>query len=547
MPAFRLAAAVAVLTIVSSHVNAQPMGRLRPPPQPPGNAITPSKANLGKSLFWDEQLSSTLTVACATCHMPETGGTDPRSIPGNFLSTNPGPDGRFGTPDDITGSIGVPLTQADGHYLRDVIFRLDEQVGTRKAPVAINAGYSRNLFWDGRALEEFRDPLTNAVILQRGASLESQAASPPLNSTEMAHVGRDWNEIAQRVRPSSPLALAQDIPADLESWINGRPYDALFAEAFGTPEVTPARIIMAIATYERTLFTDQTPFDDFLDGVGQLPPQEEQGRQLFIQFRCNECHAGPLTSDDLFHNTGVRPPGEDLGRFNVTGDPQDRGRFKTPTLRNVELRAPYFHNGEMRTLEDVVDFYNRGGDFSSPNKDPRIRPLNMNSQQRSALLAFLRRPLTDARVASALPPFDHPTLNSDSGRGAEQVGVGRAGSGGFVPRLIAIEPPILGNGRFAVAIDAGRGGAGAIFVMDKVDPLERFGAPRVTLAPTGLITRSVTLDGAGPGDGSGSVVLSIPDQQDLDGVVLFGRWFVLDPEAPDGWSWSPATRVKLFK
>lgn len=543
----RLLCAGLTLLLIDGQVLAQPGGRLRPPPAPPENPVTQPKADLGMVLFWDEQLSSTMTVACATCHTPTKGGTDARSTLGDILTTNPGPDGRFGTPDDITGSMGVPFSNADGFYLRDPVFGFDAQVGSRKAPAAINAGYSRNLFWDGRAVEEFRDPLSNAVIIRRGGALESQATAPPVGTAEMAHDGRDWSDVAARLQRVVPLALAEDLPGDLESWIGNRMYSDLFSEAFGSPDITPARILMAIATYERTLFTDQTPFDDFLDGTRQLQPMEQQGLQLFNQFQCNGCHTGPLLSDDLFHYIGVRPVGEDLGRFLVSNDPRDRGSFRTPSLRNVELRAPYFHNGRMRTLEDVVDFYNRGGDFNAPNKDPRIRPLNMNPQQRQALLAFLRRPLTDQRVVNEQPPFDHPTLYAQSDRRPIEVGVGRAGSGGFVPRIIAIEPPLLGNESFTVAVDRGLGGAVAYFVMDRIDPLKSLAARPFATVPIGLVSDVIALDGSGPGNGGGSVVWSIPRERILEGEAFLGRCFVEDPGAAGGWSWSAAVRVEFFR
>src|SRR4029079_11777880 len=114
----------------------------------------------------------------------------------------------------------------------------------------------------------------------------------------------------------------------------------------------------------------------------------------------------PRFTNDTFQYIGVRPQADDLGRFNVTNNPGDRGRMKVPSLRNVELRAPYFHNGEMATLEEVVDFYDRGGDFDAPNKNPAIAPIGLSSTQKAALVAFLRRPLTDPRITAGTAPFD---------------------------------------------------------------------------------------------------------------------------------------------
>src|SRR6185295_10798056 len=133
-----------------------------------------------------------------------------------------------------------------------------------------------------------------------------------------------------------------------------------------------------------------------------LTALEQQGLQIFNGIgRCNACHGGPFQTDNNFHYTGVRPQFEDLGRFNVTANPGDRGAMKTPGLRNVGLRAPYFRNGRMNTLSDVIDFYDRGGDFNAPNKPPTIAPIGLTAQQKSALLAFLTRPLTDPRVKKA--------------------------------------------------------------------------------------------------------------------------------------------------
>jgi cytochrome c peroxidase len=162
----------------------------RPPPQPPlmplnaptapaGNAVTTEKANLGKALFWDEQLSSTRTVSCASCHQPSAGGSDPRSQLDDPASTNPGPDGVLGTADDITGSPGVITNGSDGSFGWHDFFGMTQQVTGRYAPTVINAGFVDELFWDGRASRQFRDPVTNAVVLNTGAALESQAAGPP--------------------------------------------------------------------------------------------------------------------------------------------------------------------------------------------------------------------------------------------------------------------------------------------------------------------------------------------------------------------------------
>jgi hypothetical protein len=193
--------------------------------------------------------------------------------------------------------------------------------------------------------------------------------------------------------------------------------------------------------------------------------QEPQGQQIFNTIgRCNVCHPGPRLTGDTFRYIGVRPQFEDLGRFNVTLAPGDRGRMKVPSLRNVELRAPYFHNGEMPTLEDVVDFYDRGGDFQAPNLDPAIAPIGLSPQQKTDLVAFLKRPLTDPRIVAQQPPFDHPALYAQSARVPAHYGAGTSGTGDFVPAIVAYDPPAVGNARFAIAVDHGNAGRDGILV-----------------------------------------------------------------------------------
>ena len=191
-------------------------------------------------LFWDEQLSSSRTVACGTCHRAETGGSDPRSVNGTASATAPGPDGVLGTTDDITGSPGVVLTDANGDYAQAAVFGLGVQVTTRHAPSFINAAYAPNLFWDGRARTTFLDPVTGDTVLFAGGALENQCTAPPVSSVEMAHEGRLWTDAATRIAGAEPLALAAAIPAALQTYVGGRSYPQLFAEAFGSSNVTRA-------------------------------------------------------------------------------------------------------------------------------------------------------------------------------------------------------------------------------------------------------------------------------------------------------------------
>ncbi len=513
---------------------------LNPPPVPSGNPVTATKAALGKALFWDEQLSSTRTVSCGTCHHAGNGGSDPRSFAGNARSTNPGADGTFGTADDVYASPGVPLNNTNGAYDWSTLFGLKEQVTARKAVSYINAGYSPVLFWDGRALSTFTDPISNAVIIQNGGALESQVLGPPVNSAEMAHGGRNWTEVAARVADSKPLALSPTVPDALQTWIGGRSYPELFTEAFGTPDVTPARIAMAIATFERTLYSDRTPFDVSASGITPLTAQEQRGQGVFNANQCNGCHTGALFSDNQFHNIGLRPQTEDTGRFQVTGNTNNIGEFRTPSLRNVELRGPYMHNGHFQTLEEVVEFYNRGGDFNAPNKDPRVRPRGLSTQQKADLVAFLKRPLTDPRIAAQSAPFDRPILYSESTRMPQVTGTGTAGTGG-IPQVIAVAPPVVGNPNFTIAISGALANAQSMLVIGDSDPGTGSVPQTASFARVGVPLSSNAL-----GSGYGSVSLAIPNDAALVGKTFWGRWFVTDASAPNGLAVSQAFKFTVF-
>lgn len=517
---------------------------LAPPPVPPANPITATKIYLGKTLFWDEQMSSTRTVACGTCHHSANGGTDPRSVAQTAASTNPGLDLLFNTADDVRGSLGVPSNNADGTYSSITTYGLNAQVTGRKTVSYVNGGYSPTMFWDGRATGTFRDPITNAVIINNGGALESQVIGPPLSTAEMAHGGRNWPEVAARMATSKPLALAPTIPAPLNTWINGRSYPELFEEAFGTPDVTPARIALAIGTFERSLYTDRAPIDLVAQGIGTLTAAEQRGLNIFFGpgTNCNVCHSVPQMTNHAFFNIGVRPDAEDTGREQVTGLPNDRGAFRVPSLRNVELRGSYFHNGRFTTLEEVVAFYNRGGDFDPNNQPNLIHPLGLNPGQQADLVAFLKRPLTDTRVASETERFDRPGLYMDSNRVPQITGTGRAGSGAATPQIKAISPPLVGNPNFTVSVSAGLGNAPAVMVIDAVDP-----GVGTSIPVTGSLARvAVNTQNTGAGNGWASVSIAVPDSAALVGQTFFARWYIQDPGAANGFSVSQAARFTVF-
>ena len=520
-----------------------PVQPLNPPPAPPANPVTAAKAYIGKTLFWDEQLSSTRTVACGTCHFAANGGSDARAVIGNARSRNPGADGVFNTADDVFASPGVITNNADGTYSLSPVYGFHEQVTGRKSRSYIDAGFSNTLFWDGRATGTFTDPIGGAVVLQNGAALESQVLGPPVSSAEMGNGNRTWVDVAARVASSKPMALSPSVPAGLRDWIGGRSYPELFQEAFGTTDVTPVRIAEAIATFERTLYSDRTPFDLAVQQIAPLGAAEQRGQGLFNNRGCNVCHAGSLFSDNAFHNIGVRPQTEDTGRFQVTGNTNNIGEFRTPSLRNVGLRGPYFHNGRLATLEDVVAFYNRGGDFDAPNINHNlIRPLGLNPQQQSDLVAFLRNALTDPRVLAGTAPFDRPTLYSESNRVPAITGNGTQGSGGNIPQATAIEPALAGNPNFTVGVTNALGGASAVLVIDSSDP----GSGPAIPATASFARISVQLSGSGAGQGFGSVSMLVPANSSLIGQTFFGRWYVRDANAPGGVAATPAFRFTVF-
>jgi cytochrome c peroxidase len=520
-----------------------PVPPLNPPLAPNGNAVTAAKAYLGKTLFWDEQLSSTRTVACGTCHFAANGGSDARAIVNSARSRNAGADGIFGTADDVFASPGVISNNSDGTYSWSPIYGFREQVTGRKSRSYIDAGYPNLLFWDGRATGTFSDPIGGAVIIPNGAALESQVLGPPVSSAEMAHAGRTWNDVAVRVTQARPLSLSPSVPAGLKEWIGSRSYSELFEEVFGSPEVTPVRIAMAIATFERTVYSDRTPFDQAVSGITPLAQAEVRGQGVFNQSGCNVCHAGTLFSDNAFHNIGVRPQTEDTGRFQVTGNANNMGEFRTPSLRNVGLRGPYFHDGKFATLDEVVDFYNRGGDFNAANINHNlIRPLGLSPQQKSDLLAFLRGALTDPRVAAGTAPFDRPTLYSESTRVPQVTGSGTQGSGGNIPQVTTIEPPLAGNPSFAVGISNALGGASAVLVIDSSDP----GAGPTIPATASFARLSLQLSGSGAGQGFGSASLLIPANPALIGSTFFGRWYVRDANAAGGVAVTPLFKFTVF-
>ncbi len=298
-------------------------------PVPPDNPLTAEKVELGRRLFFDTRLSRDGTVACASCHVPDRAFTDGRSV-----------------------AVGIGRAR-----------------GRRNAPALYNRAYASTLFWDGRA-----------------ASLEEQALQPMVGATEL---GNTHEEVVRRLR---------------ESHLYRELFTRAFgARAFGTEAISIERVAKAIASFERTLLSGDSAFDRYDVGGDEqaLSPAARRGLELFRgKARCTFCHRTPLFTDNRFHNTGVswrhRPPlspaavdGLDLGRYEVTGRQEDKGKFKTPSLRDVDQTAPYMHDGSLETLEEVIDFYDRGGE-PNPYLDESITMLNLTAREKAQLIALLK-------------------------------------------------------------------------------------------------------------------------------------------------------------
>ncbi|HXJ42646.1 MAG TPA: cytochrome c peroxidase [Bryobacteraceae bacterium] len=227
------------------------------------------------------------------------------------------------------------------------------QKGGRSAPTILNRAWSLAQFWDGRA-----------------ATLEAQAVGPMANPIEM---GNTHDAVVRTV-------------AGLQG------YKPLFKAAFGDDNVNLDRVAKAIATFERTVVSGNSPYDRWKAGQATaMSPAAVRGYHVFQKAQCDACHEGANFTSNMYSNLGVgiNKPEPDLGRYLVTKSDTDWGAFKTPTLRDIEHTAPYMHDGSLKTLEDVVDYYDRGG---TPNKnlDSHIKPQHLTAEQKADLVAFLK-------------------------------------------------------------------------------------------------------------------------------------------------------------
>ena len=346
-----------LLALATLFANAEPLG-LPPLPVPADNPQSPEKIALGDRLFHDQRFSSTGKISCATCHDQEKAMTD------------------------------SPLSVSEG---------INGLTGTRNAPTVINAAYNKTQFWDGRTI-----------------SLEDQAQHPFLNPVEMG-------------LPDHQPILAT-IATDTD-------YQKAFQTVFGVSGkgVSMDHVLKAIGAFERTKISGNSPFDRYYFGgqADAISAQEKRGLQVFLeQGRCVSCHVieqdQALFIDNKFHNIGIgvnelgdgitplaaaflqaKSEGMDvdvavltnentshLGRFVVNDAMSDMGAFKTPTLRNIAVTAPYMHDGSIDNLRDVVIHYNNGGALDenqaiTPYLSGGIRPLDLSDEQIDDLVAFL--------------------------------------------------------------------------------------------------------------------------------------------------------------
>ncbi|MDG2150207.1 MAG: cytochrome c peroxidase [Planctomycetota bacterium] len=555
---FRVFLSLAVLSMATQGAFAF-QGPPPPPPIPPapplppvlapiGNPITEPKRVLGKILFWEEQLSSDNTVSCGTCHLPEVAGADPR------LGNHPGFDGIFGTADDVIGSPGVIRSDVSNAFLPDATFGLEPQVTGRAAPTYFSmTQYSPEMFWDGRGSGTFLDPQTGAVVLAAGGSLESQAVGPILNATEMGHDGRTWAEVIAKLQDVTPLRLATNIPPDMLGALSVSPtYPDLFLSAFGTSAITAERIGRAIATYERTLVPNQSPYDLLAAGVpGSLTPGQLAGFNSLVGSLCAVCHTPPFFTDFRFHNLGLRPGPEDIGRQFVTGDLADLGRFRTPSLRNAGQKTALMHVGWVTDVRDAIDFYNAPAfpataaghtQFTAdqslipaPGGPVPIQSISVPAGAIPGLVDFISNALTDPRTVSGTFPFDRPTLHSESVvPNPEIFGASSGGSSG--PMMLANTPLARANPDFKIGIGKATAGATAwLFTTLSPAPSGSMvaGVPLHLDLGTMILVRGVVLGGTGS-DGHATLLVGIPDDPAYTGLEFYGQWFVQDPGAPFG-------------
>ncbi len=293
---------------------------------PPDNPMTEEGIELGRYLFFDTLLSADYTMSCASCHIPKGVFTDNKA-------TSEGIDGVNGDRSSMS--------------LHNVAF------------------FDNGLFWDGRA-----------------ATLEEQALAPVENEIELHNT---WDTVVARLKRSEF-------------------YGEKFRKAFGiqsTGDITKELAVKAIAQFERTIISFESKFDRYLRGLAVLDDDELYGLEIYFDIegsegpdgQCWHCHGLPLMSSNAYFNNGLSRAETiydfpDPGRGKIIDNPAKNGFFRTPSLRNIELTAPYMHDGSLKTLDEVIDHYNSGGE-PSPSKDPLVKDIHLSDYDKIALKKFL--------------------------------------------------------------------------------------------------------------------------------------------------------------
>lgn len=326
---------------------------------------TPEQITLGRLLFFDPILSATRTVACATCHHPQHGWADARPTPLGVHASGIGPERML-----VTGAEFLPLR--------------------RNTPTILNVAFN------GITVGQPFDPAQSPMFWDnRVQSLEAQALAPIRSREEMR-----GDACSEAEAVPSMIARLRAIPK--------------YVQLFQT-DITPARVTAALAAYQRTLITPDTPFDRYMRGdKTALTPAQQHGLDVFQKAKCTLCHHGPMLSDYRLHAIGL------------SDTTTNRHEFRTPTLRNLRHTAPYMHHGGTLTLDEVLLFYDRlmdqaaetleGGDDSTlPPLDPLLRQMNMLPEDHAPIAAFLETLNADdydqtlpARVPSGLPVAGSP-------------------------------------------------------------------------------------------------------------------------------------------
>ncbi|MEM7576957.1 MAG: cytochrome c peroxidase [Planctomycetota bacterium] len=364
--------------VVDEGVDAQELGTVPPVTHPDDNPPSAAKAKLGKQLFFDPRLSRSNQMSCASCHDPDLGWADGRTV-------------SFGT---------------------------DRLELPRNSPTVLGSGHFDTLFWDGRA--DSLEDLTLQVIT---------------NADEMHGVG---DMVANKIgmipeyRSAFAAVFDEDKPKP-KAGPDGRDRGPRPARRATNP-VTLDRIGQAVAAFVRTLEPGRSRFDRFLRRVSDsgdtssFTDEELSGLHLYrTRAKCMNCHHGPMLTDGLTHVTGLhlytRPKDYDIGAFEVTGDPADRGAFKTPHLRHIERTAPYMHHGLFESLAVTVRAYNGGmrigrprgkylDDPEFPTLSPLIHPLGLTEDDVQAIAAFLRT-LTEPHRRVAPPELPRGLYGRD--------------------------------------------------------------------------------------------------------------------------------------